>query len=296
MRSCRPSTAISRWSISRRATCVNAGATFSKAADIAERTSGPDFATYWDIGANAARTLHLAGERERADAQFEKLMPRLPPPSQHSISASTVREVYGERLAAEGRAALGVPLLEIVERDLIDHPRDDFDLRLVRFRLGDALDRIGRVTEARVMLSKSLDDYIAHSKPDQQPLLAVRERWGRFLLDRGDAAGAAQQFDEIVRQAHERRLSHIALAHGDLARVALTRKDIDSALTESAMALDLWDHRQGFYDVRMGPYLQRIRADVLAANGQTRRGAAAGGRGLGGEREVRRAGKPDAPA
>ena len=34
------------------------------------------------------------------------------------------------------------------------------------------------------------------------------------------------------------------------------------------MALDLWDHRQGFYDVRMGPYLQRVRADVLEATGR----------------------------
>ncbi len=43
--------------------------------------------------------------------------------------------------------------------------------------------------------------------------------------------------------------------------------NVDAALRESAVALDLWDHRQGFYDVRMGPYLQRIRADVLAAAG-----------------------------
>ena len=119
------------------------------------------------------------------------------------------------------------------------------------------------------MLSMSLDDYIAHVKPDLQPLLAVRERWGRFLLDQGDSAGAARQFDEVVRQAHDRKLSHIALAHGDLARVALARKDIEVALAESAVALDLWEHRSGFYDVRMGPYLQRIRADVLVEAGKT---------------------------
>jgi len=248
---------------------VNAGAMYSKAADIAERTSGPDFTTYWDIGANAARTLHLAGERERADIQFAKVISQLPPPSQHLIAASTVREVYGERLAAEGRAELGIPLLEMAERDLIEHPRDDFDLRLVRWRLGDALDRVGRTADARVMLSKSLDDYVAHMRPDQQPLLGVRERWGRFLLDQGDLAAAAAQFDEILRQAHERKLTHIALAHGDLARVALARKNLEVALAESAVALDLWEHKSGFYDVRMGPYLQRIRADVLVEAGKT---------------------------
>ena len=247
---------------------LDASAAFAKAADIAERTSGSEFAAYWDIGANAARTQHLAGEREPADAQFEKLMPLLPPPSQHSIAATTVREDYGERLAAEGRPALAVPLLEIAERDLVAHPRDDFDLRLVRWRLGDALERAGRTAEARAMLSLSLADYIAHMKPDQQPLLGIRERWGRFLVNQGDLAGAAAQFDEIVGQAHERRLSHIALAYGGRARVALARKDVDGALAESATALDLWEHRQGYYDVRWGPYLQRIRADALAAAGK----------------------------
>jgi len=247
---------------------LSAGAAFTQAADIAARTSGPDFVTYWDVGANAARTLHLAGERERADAQFESLMSHLPPPSQHVIGASTARENYGERLAAEGRPALGVPLLEVAERDLVEHPRDDFDLRLIRWRLGDALDRAGRTSEARAILLKSLDDYIAHSKPDQQPLLAIRERWGRFLLDQGELAAATSQFDEIVRQAHDRRLTHVALAHGDLARVALADRKVDRALQESALALNIWEHRQGFYDVRMGPYLQRIRADALAASGR----------------------------
>ncbi len=247
---------------------LNASAMFAKAADIAERTSGRDFATYWSVGAEAARTLHLAGERQSADTQFEALMTHLPPPSQHAAGASEVREYYGVALAAEGRPALAVPLLEMAERDLTQHPRDDFDLRLVRWRLGDALDRAGRAAEARVMLKKSLDDYVAHMRPDQQPLLGIRERWGRFLLDQGDLAAAAAQFDEILRQAHERKLTHIALAHGDLARVALARKDLEVALTESAVALDLWEHRAGFYDVRMGPYLQRIRADVLFEAGK----------------------------
>ncbi len=247
---------------------LNASAIFAMAADVAERTSGRDFVTYWGVAAEAARTLHLAGEREKADKQFETLMTHLPPPSRHAAGASEAREYYGERLVAEGRPALGVPLLEMSERDQIDHPRDEFNLRRARLRLGDALDRAGRTEEARVMLSKSLDDYIAHAKPDEQPMLAMRERWGRFMLDQGDPAGAAQQFDEVVLQAHERKLSHIALAHGDLARVALVHKNVDVALAESTVALDLWEHRAGFYDVRMGPYLQRIRADALFEAGK----------------------------
>ena len=247
---------------------TKAGMMFDKALEVAERTSGPDFQTFWTVAADAARTRHLAGERERADAAFEKVLPHLPPPTQHAIGASRLREFYGASLVAEGRPALAVPLLEMAEHDYIDHPQDDFNLRRARLRLGDALDMAGRTAEARVILSKSLDDYVAHSKPDQQPLLAIRERWGRFLLDQGDIVAAVSQFDEIVRQAHDRKLSHIALAHGDLARVALVQKKVDVALAESATALDLWEHRAGFYDVRMGPYLQRIRADALLEAGK----------------------------
>jgi hypothetical protein len=71
-----------------------------------------------------------------------------------------------------------------------------------------------------------------------------------------------------MQQAHERELSHIALAHGGLARVALRGRDVGTALAESAVALDLWEHREGFYDVRMGPTLQRMRADALAEAGR----------------------------
>lgn len=240
---------------------------FDRAADIAERTSGPDFVTFLDIRAVGARTRHLAGDREAADAMFESLLPHLTSTVKPFV-ASTVREYYGERLAAEGRADRAVALLESAEREFVDHSRDDFDLRLVRLRLGDALDRVGRTEDARRALASSLADYIAHARPDQQPLLAARERWGRFLLEQGEVSDAQAEFAEIVRQAHERRLSHVALAHGDLARVALRRNDVATALAESAMALALWERREGFYDVRMGPYLQRIRADALVAAGR----------------------------
>ena len=247
---------------------INASVASDKAADIAERTSGADFVTLWEARGNAARSRHLGGDREAADAAFEALMTRLPAPTVQSTSASIVRELYGERLATEGRPALAVPLIESAEREFVEHPRDEFDVRRARLRLGDALDRLGRHTEARIKLSSALNDYVAHSSPGDQPLLMARERWGRFLLDRGEIDSAAGQFEEIIRQANQRQLSHIALAHGNLARVALLHRDHERALAESATALDLWQHKQGFYDVRMEPYLQRIRADALAASGQ----------------------------
>jgi serine/threonine-protein kinase len=245
-----------------------ASAEFDLAADIAERTSGVDFETFWDIRGNAARTRHLAGDRERADALFEALMTHLPPPSLHSISAYVARELYGERLAAEGRPLLALPLLEAAEREFIEHPRDEFDLRRVRLRLGDALDRVGRHAEARGKFADALTDYEKHSSPGEQPLLAMRERWGRFLLDHGEAEAAAVQFSEVVKQGRDRQWVHVALAHAGLARVALHYGDVAAALAESAQAVDLWERRQGFYDVRMAPYLQRVRADALALSGE----------------------------
>ena len=247
---------------------LQSSANLDRAAEVARRTSGLESPTYWQVGGNAARTRHLAGEREAADVEFEKLIAVLWSPARRSVEASAVREMYGERLAAEGRPAQGIPLLESAERDYVDHPQDTFSLRRARWRLGDALAGAGRNAEARAMLSYALAENIAHEKPDDQPLLAVRERWGRFLLAQGELPAATEQFDEVVHQAHDRRLTHIALAHGDLARVALLRKNVDTALAESAVALDLWEHRQGFYDVRMGPYLQRIRADALLAVGR----------------------------
>ena len=41
---------------------------------------------------------------------------------------------------------------------------------------------------------------------------------------------------------------------------------MDIALGESSTALTMWNDISGFRDVRMQPYLQRVRADVLAAN------------------------------
>ncbi|HEY6124261.1 MAG TPA: hypothetical protein VIV63_06395, partial [Steroidobacteraceae bacterium] len=45
-------------------------------------------------------------------------------------------------------------------------------------------------------------------------------------------------------------------------------RKVDDALRESGTALAKWRRVSGFRDVRMEPYLQRVRADALAANGQ----------------------------
>lgn len=89
-------------------------------------------------------------------------------------------------------------------------------------------DRVGRTEDARRALKASLDDRIARGPPGFQPLLAIRERWGRCLLE-GDLDAAKAQFQEVIAQAHGRGWSHVALAYGDLARLAIIRHETQSA-------------------------------------------------------------------
>jgi serine/threonine-protein kinase len=138
----------------------------------------------------------------------------------------------------------------------------------VRLLLGDAYDRAGRSGHARRALQAGLEQRMALNPPESQAVLAARERWGRFLLAQGDAAGAEKQFREVVARDGGRRLSHLALAHGGLAGVALARGDLATASAASETAVHLFETVQGFRDVRMGPYLWLIHAEVLRRGGQ----------------------------
>ena len=59
----------------------------------------------------------------------------------------------------------------------------------------------------------------------------------------------------------------LLLARAGLARLALARGDTATALRDSGEALAGWSALQGFRDVRMQAYLQRVRAAALAAGG-----------------------------
>ncbi len=239
---------------------------FKKSADIADRTTGPDFPTAWGPRANAARTLHLAGQREAAHREFEQLLPLLPKENKEVLEAITARTYYGERLVSEGRPKLGIPLLELVERAYAKQSAYSFQLRLVRRYLGEAYARADRNEDAERLLKMSLDGYLQNQQDSEQPVMAIRESWGRWLLQNNRFDEAQQQFENIVKNSNQRKLAHIALAHAGLARVALAQGKKDTAMRESASALEMWNDISGFRDVRMQPYLQRVRADVLAAN------------------------------
>jgi tetratricopeptide (TPR) repeat protein len=242
---------------------------YEQAAAVFQRTYGEASSQSWSSAANRARALHLSGNRAKAMELFAVLLKALPAGATDK-DATEVREMYASCIAAEGRASEALPLLEAVERIYQSAQLYDYQLPRVRATLGDAYSRAGRVDDARRVLKAAFDERIASNPPDFQPLLAIRERWGRFLLSQGDLAGATAQFQEVVQQAHGRTLVHVALAYGGIARVALARGDISGALTASGEAVGRFDTVTGFRDVRMGPYLWLIHSETLRKNGDAR--------------------------
>ncbi|RZJ09967.1 MAG: serine/threonine protein kinase [Rubrivivax sp.] len=247
---------------------AGAEAAFARSAAIAERTTGPDARQAWLPAAKRARTAHLAGARERAHSAFSAVLARLPPEAANDADAQQIREEWAERLAAEGRPRLAIPVLEAVEQGYLRSPPHDFALRRLRRHLGDAYARAGLATDARRTLLAALAEFELRDAPGAQPVAAARERWGRFLLTQRDMTAAREQFNAVVSQAHNARWSHVALAQAGLARVALHLGKLDDAARHADAALQTWQQKQGFFDVRMEPYLWRVRAAVLAAQGK----------------------------
>jgi eukaryotic-like serine/threonine-protein kinase len=239
---------------------------YARAAEVAERTVGAAHPTSWDPRVNHLRTLHLAGQRDAAWA----LLPALEAATQAAgerpdvlVNLANLREHVGERLAAEGRAGEALPWLrsaaELQSRVAV-YP---FAHRRALRNLGDALDRAGAHDEAGRVLADALQRYEAADRPGRQPVLAARERWARWLLDRGRLAEAQQQFQRTVADAETPTWAHVALAQAGLARVALAQGDPAQASRHSARALATWAAVTGFRDVRMQAYLWRVRAATL---------------------------------
>jgi serine/threonine-protein kinase len=162
---------------------------------------------------------------------------------------------------------MAIRWLKYAEHGYAEAPMFYADINHVHGELGVAYDRAGRSEDAEPMLKSALDGYLSTSHSDDPVVLKHREMWGTFLLNHGDVSGAEGQFREILAQAHNRNLSSVALAYGGLALVAVKKQDSGAALQSSARALEVFDQVTGFRDVRTGPYLWRIRAEVLLESG-----------------------------
>ncbi len=249
-----------------------AEAAYARAVEFTQRTTGAEHYRHWPMMAMYARTVHLRGDRQRALAMFDQLLAAIPAQrtARQDDAAANVREIYAGCLAAEGRAEQAIPLLEELERRYILNSPFEFDLRSVRNTLGDAYDRAGRAADARRVLKASLDDWAAKAAPDYFPVLRIRERWGRFLLDHGELAAAREQLQMVLAQAHGRTVVPVVLAQADSARLALAQGDVPGALRASDQALTDWEHVTGLRDLRVAPMLWLIRAEGLRAAHETR--------------------------
>ena len=248
-----------------------AAESLGEAAAIAERTVGPTANAALPPRSRHARTLHLAGERERADALFTRLLAdidaRAQSPTGLPADATTAIEDMGERLAAEGRPEASLPLLLRAKAIYDKQSQYEYDRRRIRRHIGDALARLGRRDEALALLQSTLREFEAADPPNRQPTAACRERLGRLLLDMNRPEEARAQLQRVVDDAATKTWSHVVLARAGLARAALLQGDLATAQRLSAAAVDDWARVTGFRDVRMQAYLWRVRAAVLAASG-----------------------------
>jgi serine/threonine protein kinase len=249
-----------------------AGRDYDQAAELEIKTFGTHHGLYWMIQADHARMLHLRGERQAALLMFERLLGDITPDWQATTDDTRARMYYAASLAAEGRPLQAIPLLEAAESVFAARPRDESDLRRLRLLLGDAYDRAGRVAQARATLQSALDETVAKDAVTSAPALAMRERWGRFLLahsrpGEADFAAAESNFRGVLAAAGGLPRIEAALAQADLARIALAHGDAHGASQFSAAALASLDRAQGLYDVRMRSYIWQVRGAALRASG-----------------------------
>lgn len=202
--------------------------------------------------ARFAWALHREGQRDRARTAFDALLQKQSP----DAADVTARAYYAESLSAEGRPKQAIPLLEAASAQ---PTLEEADRRRMLFALGDAYDRAGLWSKARDTLKAGLDQRVLRGVEVGR----ARERWGRFLLDRGDFDDARAHFDAVLDEAGDRNVEPAVLAYGGLARVALHREDWDAALTASTHAVVGFENLVGARDVRTGPYLWLIHAEAL---------------------------------
>lgn len=222
---------------------------------------------FWLGRADHARMVHLRGDTARAHQLFAQLLANIPADWDETVHDEIVREYYAERMAAEGRAELAVPLLEAAERQYEQRPFRDTDLRRLRRTLGDAYARLGRQEQAGQKLSAALEEYAQKDPPDSVIVTDARERWARWLLDEGLLDEAEVEFRAVLQAAGANATAPAAMSHAGMARIELARGQAALALRNTRAAIGLLPEIRHLHDVRLHPAVWRIHAEVLAANG-----------------------------
>jgi serine/threonine protein kinase/tetratricopeptide (TPR) repeat protein len=244
---------------------------YDRAANLSLRTEGEHYGTYWRTLESHASMLFFRGERDRAMAMFATMLAAIPADWKANTDDTLAREAYAEILTCDGRAAQAVPILEAALKVLATRPRHDYDQRRVRQQLGDAYEGAGRIDEAREALQSALRDYESNEPNARPGVVESRERWARFLLEhpRGsdDLAAARTALNDVLADgiAVAPYTTALALAHADLAGIALNDGHAAAALRELTASESALGRVKSVYDVRIADDLVLLRSQILAA-------------------------------
>jgi hypothetical protein len=251
----------------------SAATAFARGTEIAERTYGRETQSYWRIASDWAQFRYERGERQAALAAFGALLQNLPRGqadfrnARDTMEAAHVLRKYGYCLAIDGQGARAVQLLEQAQVLLTKSAPHAFDSGRLQLDLGTAYQAAGRIAEARGAFRAALTDWKAQ-KASALRLAGALERWGRFLLSQKDPNGAASAFDGVLRMSEGHATEAAVLSRAGLAAIAVSTGDSSTAQSASQNAMDLLGHLEGYYDIRMEPYVWGIRVRSLLLAGE----------------------------
>ena len=209
---------------------------YEQAAATTRKIGGERKGPYWRTAADHARLVHLRGERERAHRMFDALFKLIPADWKLTTDDVLARDYYAERLAAEGRAAEAIPLLETAERTYIERPQREYDVRRVRQTLGDRTRASVAPRMHGVPSRRRVTSACRRMTRDERYARSARALGAAFCSSRMKLNAAAAELRDIVRIARDRALAPVALAHADLSQLAMARRDTAAALKESQAA------------------------------------------------------------
>ena len=251
---------------------TGAATDFARGTEIAERTYGRSTQRYWRIASDWAQFRYERGERTAAFNAFEALMNDLPngqTPFRNvtdAMEAANVLRKYGYCSAIDGQGTQAVALLERAQALLTKPAPRAYAYGRLQLDLASAYEAAGRTAEARNAYTAALADWRAQNASSLY-LAAALERWGQFLLTQRDLTGAAAAFDEALQKSAGRATEAAVLSEGGLAAIAEAGGNTRAALSRSKNAMDALDHLEGYYDIRIEPYIWGIRARSLLLAG-----------------------------
>jgi tetratricopeptide (TPR) repeat protein len=250
-----------------------AAAAFERGTDIAMRTYGRKSHNFWMIASDWALFRYERGERRAALDAFEALVQSLPDDrtafrnATDALEAAEVLRKYGRCLANDGQGARSIQILEQAQSLLKTSAPHPADAPTMQLDLGKAYETVGRSVEARAAFVTALDTFKSINAPSSQLGFAY-ERWGRFLLSQKSTNEAESAFNEALRLGAGRDSDLAVYAQAGLAAVAVSRGDARNAMQASSLAMEELNHLEGFYDVRINPYVWGIRAESLLLAGE----------------------------